>query len=746
MRYLALAVLTCWLACGAVLAAGLLPNGDFETGLTGWEIKADAGATGTASSDKPHAGKASLALRCVAKATVCAVSPPLEGAQAGQVLQVVFFARRTQGASALVLDLVNSAAQVGDLGIWEAQLPADANWHKVSLLVKLPPLGGDGQTRLAFKALGDPGLWQLDDVSVQPATAPAFAAVDQGGVAPVTNRLPASWAPEGTLDAKVNEIGGDKELSANVNGIEVTVRPEFTCYRGFREPITCFGVNRGDFDKTLHVELSGPLGVDCPAWDIPIRKTGTTTFHLGIQSLVQGQQWLKFTFTSGGQSTAVPVRMTVRPSYPVLGAYWQDSVTAEALQAARQMPLDLQVLAAPPDASALGLMAAAAQQAGAEYVAAPLIGSLTPVQYAAAVGSLCDALRPTFWLPYCGSDPNAAFIAAPGLVGALRAKQLPAGVFTPPLELTRDPAKGGLLPLKVSLLSTDRVGGLLSLTCRLPRLRPNCVLSEQVDDSSNVAGGAALAQWRQSDLGALRGLLNDRRLNLPLLVDRLQSAPGGDERLEALSLAKALVNCLYQGSTGVVLDGVRTADNAFGALPATDEQGKPRLAGTVVRLVQEELASAAPLVPLLTSADVSTGANTAVTCRTFLRSGEGIVVLWNNTSVPKDVTLEFRSQPVVSRRVVLSYGGEFVTERWEPIMRFTDEAFKRGIPSIYLHLEPLQVQMHSFRLLDPHVAWMRNIALTAPYVAPKETPIDHKETRTWWTDMLKGKTTGTIGK
>jgi hypothetical protein len=737
---LAVIAVICGVACSAALAASPLPNGDFETASTGWEIKADTGAAVSVSADKPHGGKGSLLLQSTAKASAAAVSSPVTEAKAGDVLQIVFFARRVQGSATLLLDLVSSPSELSGMGLWEARLPADANWHKVALLVKLPPLAG-GQTRLAFKALGGPGTWQIDDVSVQPGTSPAFAAVDQAGVAPVTPRLPDGWAPEGVLDARSNQIGADQELSINVNGVEVSVRPNFNCYRGFREPVSFFGVNRGDLDKTIHAELSGPSGVDCPAWDIPIRKNGTTTFHLGIQSLRQGQHWLKLTFTSNGHSASLPLRMTCLPSYPVLGLHWQDAVSAPALQAAAQLPLDFNVLAAPPDPAALSPMVESMKKAGGEYVVAPVLGQLTPQQYAAAVTALCDDFQPSFWLPYCGSDPTGALVAAPGLVSALRKQQRSSGVLTPPMELTRDLAKGSLLPAKSSLLTSDRVAGMLALTCRLPRLRPNCVLSEQVDDDAKVTGGAALAQWRQSDLSAVRGLLSERRMNLPLLIDRLQSAPGGDERLEALSLTKALVNCLYQGSTGVVLDGFRTPENAFGALPAATDESMSGPVVTALRLVQQELASATPLVGLANSEEASAAADTPVTYRPFLRGGEGIVVLWNNTSTAQDVTLEFRSEPVVSRRVVLSYGGEFATERWEPIMRFSEEAFKRGKPSVDLRLEPLQVQIHCFRLLDPHVAWIRGLAKTVPYVAPVELPVDRKETRTWWTDMLRAKRT-----
>lgn len=725
-KTLSLAVLACFLLWSAAQAADLLPKSDFEAGLAGWDVKAGTGAVVSPAKDKPAAGKGSLLLQSTAKSPAWALSPALTEAPAGQTALLVFSARRVSGQAALLLDLVESLAAVGETAIWEAQLPADANWHKVSLLVKLPP--ASGKLHLAFGALGA-GAWQIDEVTVQPAAAPAFAVPDQAGEAPTTARLADDWKPEGNLDATVKDLAGNKELLVNVNGIDIGVLPEFLCYRGFREGMTIYAVNRGDLDKSMRVEAAGPASMDSPAWDVPIKKTGTTTFHLGLQSLRQGQYWVKLTFTSAGKSASLPVKITCKPSYPVLGAFWQDTVDPATLNSVLQMPLDLQVLSAPPDLGALQPMTEAVKAAGSDYIIAPTVGALSGAQYAGAVAQLLDALKPSFWLPYCGSDPAAGFVAAPGLVGTIRKKQLATGVFTPPLELSRDPVTGLLTPLKATLLTPDRTGGLLSLTCRLPRLRPACVLLEQVDDKADVPGGAALAQSRQSDLSGVRALLNERRLNLPLFVDRLQMSAGGDDRLEGLALAKSLVNAFYQGSTGVTFDAAQA-----------NEQPQ------VLRLVQEELSSATPLVPLVNTAEVSAGPATPITYRPFLRGGEGIVVLWNNTSASKDITLEFRSQPVVSRRVTLSYGGEFVTERWEPIMKFSEEAFKRGIPSVYLHLEPLQVQIHCFRLLDPHAAWLSKVGLTVPFVPVVDRPIDHKEDRTWWTDMLKGGRSGNLGQ
>ena len=159
-----------------------------------------------------------------------------------------------------------------------------------------------------------------------------------------------------------------------------------------------------------------------------------------------------------------------------------------------------------------------------------------------------------------------------------------------------------------------------------------------------------------------------------------------------------------------------------------------------MRLLAGELTGAEPLVPLADSPGVSADPEASVCYKPFLRGGEGIVVLWNNTSVPKDVTVEFRSEPVVHQRLFFSYQGDFAVQRWDPIMQFSEEAFKRGQPAVYVRLDPLQVQVHTFRLLQPHWTWLRKVELTVPLKpVPGTIPTPGHEERDWWKDMLGGR-------
>ena len=684
MRIACLPVLLgCVLCAASAFAADLLPNGDFEAGLTGWQVKTDPGAAATVSGLKPAAGQSALSLQSNLKAAAWALSPELVGVTPGQTLRLVFSARRALGQTALLLDVVNDLGDVSEAAVWEANLPADANWHKISLWLKLPPVGGDGKTHLAFGTIGGVGAWQVDEISLQSAAAPAFAAPDTAGQVPTTGALAPDWQPEGLLDALTRQIGGENELSVSVNGIEVGVRPDFNCARGCREGMTVFATNRGDLDKTLRAEVAGPPGLDSPAWDVPVRKTPTTTvFHLAVQSLRRGDFWIKLTFSSDGKSASLPVKVHCREDYPVLGASWHGAVDEATLADLRQLPVDLHSLIAPADAAAFEPLVAPVKAAGADYIAAPQAGTLTPQQYFAVLSQLSAALQPTAWLPYPGSDPTAAITAGGGLAGLLRKQQAASWVFVPSLELSRDWQKSALLPARADLLTADRVGGMRGLACRLPRLAPACVLGEQVDGRAEVIGGAVTAQARQSDLAAARALLAERRLSLTLLVDGLQARRGGDERLEALQLARASPT-----SSTRAVPVYSSRPGAPRARPSASRPS-PKPTARCARLCRSRGSCSrswpppTPSSPSPTSPDVSATCNTPVTYRPFLRGGEGIVVLWNNTSTARSVTLEFRSQPVVSHRVVLSYGGEFALRRWEPIMKFPEEAFKRGIPSI----------------------------------------------------------------
>jgi len=383
----------------------------------------------------------------------------------------------------------------------------------------------------------------------------------------------------------------------------------------------------------------------------------------------------------------------------------------------------------------------AALQGQGECLIGPLLQSLSPLQYLSAVSRLYPELSSRFWMAAPDDLAGNTLSVLPRLIAGLRQAQPESYMISPPLTLTRDWQQNQMAPTQPGLVTAERLGGVVAVAARPPLQAPPCVLQQTVDGSADVVNGALTALNSQTDLGGLRRLLTARNLNRPLLVGPLQSLPGSEDRLTALYLARALTNALSEGATGALLEPAATAGNAWGLMPAQPQPDETAVQ-QVVRLLNGELAGAAPLVPLADSPGCATTPEAAVCYKPFLRGGEGIVVLWNNTSVPKNVTVEFRFQPAVWQRLTFNYQGEFATQRWDPLMQFPPEAFKLGRPAIFLRLDPLQVQVHSFRLLTPHAAWLRKVEFTAPFKptpAPAAGP--RSDERTWWRDMLGGRGT-----
>lgn len=739
-RRLCIAALSILSLTPIALAQSLVANGDFEGGLAGWEPVGAEGASVALSADKPAQGKSCLQLQTTGKAPAWALSPPLSGPGGSEFALLSFAVRRGAGQSGLVLDIVGSAAELGEAVIWEGRVPEDANWHKVSLLLRVPPVHASAAPRLAFAATGAAGAWFVDDVAVTKGNLPTPAAQALPGEPAVTERLAADWQPEGYLDATAKQIGTEEELSVNLNGILVTIRPTLSCYRGFREGAVIYGVNRGKVDKELQVQVDAPPDVESPAWTVPIQKDGTTRFHIAVQCLRHGDFNLRLNFASGAEKASVPLKAVSRRCYPALGVRWDEPPTPEMLQEMLQSAVDMHLLVGPADPAGFAPAVQALLDSGADVLAAPDVDSLAEERFGAALAELGGLLDPSFWLPYArpGSDPLAAALAAPRFAALQRAKVRNAGVLSPPVQLRRTWPDGKLAPERPELLAADKMAGLMAVTVRPPRLGAACVLGEQLDGKADLAGGAMASLSRQADLESLRKLLGERQVNLPVLVDGLQARSSGDERLDALYLARAVTMALYQGSTGVVLSPQRDADNAFGLLPALGADGAPGPVNQAMRTVSEELMGATPVVALAASPDVGLEASAPVSFRPFLRGGEGILVLWNNTGVSRDVAIEFRSQPVVGHYARLAYHGDFVQRSWDPIFKFGEEAFVRKRPMVVMRIGPLEVQLMAFRLLDPHAAWLRSVDLAKPYVAPKDTMPPVRED--WWLDMMKVQT------
>lgn len=739
------AVIAVWAAVPAA-AQGILAGGDFEKEWAeGWEIQAENGAQVSLSTETPAHGKTTALLQTANGSRGWLLTPPLSGVKTGDTVLLNFMARRVNGQAALVLNVVGDASQLTEAVVWEAVLPPGANWRRLSLVMKIPPLAEGQPPRLAWGVMGPAGAWSLDQITVTsaPSTLPLTAPGPAWGQAWQTSKLPADWVPDDNLEATVRTLGTNPELSINVNGIEIGCLPELTGYRGIREVMTLYAVNRGKVDKTMEIELAGPPGVTSPQWSLPVKADGTTRFHLTVQSLQSGSCWLKLTCRSGDQAASLPIKYTTHRAYPVLGTIWHQQVEPQRLHELGELPLAAHLLTAPAKLAAFEPMVEAVRDRVDEYLLAPEVEDLTTQQYHEALTPLAARLQPSFWLPWAltPSAVTAGTAAGVELAEQLKAAHTDNGVLLPTLRVQRDWLKGGNRPVESRVLQPDRITGLMALPVSLPRLGAPVVMMQQIDGQADSPSGGLVSLSRQSELGTLRNYLTEQQLALPLLVNSLQGESSGDERLDALCLARTMIEALSQGATGVLLEAAQpTSDNSLALGPVRDDSGQLSPAAAVVRELALELASATPLVPIAASPEVRNSPEASVTFKPFLRGGEGIVALWNNTGISREISLEFIAQPVMAQIVRFSYQGDFVTRRWDPIYKFSDEAYKRHLPLHLLRIDPLDVVILTFRLTDPHPAWLKGIYPTLP-IETKSGPAmpPTREQRTWWRDMLGGR-------
>ena len=724
----------------SVWAQTQLPNGDFADGLTGWETVADAGARATLSDFQPVQGKACLMLQSANGAAAWAVSSPLPAVSEDNLVLVSFSARRGYGQATLALNLVSKTDDLDRHPLWVAKLPEGEKWQRVSLLLRIPPTAG-GEPRLAIGALGQTGAWSVDHFQAAPGKLPATSPRAAFGEPVVTSHVPEGYNPPDLLDAEIRDMGAFEGLYVNVGGIALHVPPSVAISRGARHGVAVYAVNRGQVAKDLQVHVEGPPGVYSEKWTVPVPETTTARFHLALQSLRVGDFTVRVTFQHKDEQASLPIRVTCNPAYPTIGVQWKNTVPAEQLQQVKAVPLSTHVLGAPPDFGALGVMAQGLSDIGAEMIVAVDSARLSPPQFLAGFRQVIDQISPSFWIPWFErqGDETTAVGTVPVMVETARELMVTTGVLSPPVDVHYNFLQGRLEPVDDKLLSAERLGGVMAVTLRPAPLSPPAVLAQQVDGKPDTEGGAWLSLAAETDYSAMRRLLNERGLALPILTVGLQSRSSGDERLDALSLARAMTSIIHNGSTGVVFNPQRDDANGFGVGTATDEAGELRPVPAVMRELGRELAAAVPVATRSEDPKISGAADAQVVYRPFLREGEGIVVLWNNTGTSRDLTLEFNSQPAVAYSLRFAYSGPFVERTWQPIFKFSDEAFQRGQPAIYFRLDPLEVRVFSFRLLDPHPAWLRAVTLTQPIRQEREPGAATREPRTWWTDMLHRK-------
>ncbi len=718
-----------------------LANGGFEEGLVGWQALAQGAAGVAASSDRPATGQRCAQLVATAGDDAMLVSPPLPVAEIGTPFELQLRVRALSATGQLRIGLGSAAADTETVRpepLWMLPAGSDGNWHRLRLTVAARY---DPQQPLCLTATatGDGG-WALDEVELFAHNPPRSQSHEE--MAEASNYpepLPPDWVPEGLLDARRRQIGQQADLVLEMGGMQISIPEEASCQRGLRQGIDTYCTNRGSRQKQLAVSIQGPPDVKVPDWSVPVPAKDTLHFYFPVQRLLLGDCWLKVTFSYKDEQASAPLLLHTEPAYPVLGASW--AAAAEAPSAA-----DLEKLLAlglGMQHFVIGAEAAipAENHSGLEYLLSP---ETSPENLAADLAKPDEAGRRHCWLPYPAASASVAEAGAAlrGLAAYLYQQDHSPTIFAFPYHLQWSEQDRALqlpadYPLDAISLqecpgNTGGTWAVQSLTLQLPPLPGATVLHAELDGRSLSAPSAYWVRFNQrTNLAPIRQAAQAAGVALPFTVLATDLASSGDRRIDALKIAKTMVNTLYQGATAVLLNGQDTADRV--GLLATADGDEPDPVAEVLAALVPELAAARPVVALGATETMSPRPDGQVTYQLFLRGDEGIVVMWNNAHEPLEVALGLRSQPVTVKLLRLAYYGEFVQQQFQPVFRLTGKALETKQPAIYLRLDPLDITCVSMRLVDPHVGWTRGVFPAEDFKV--ELPAKERGPR-WWERLL----------
>lgn len=689
------AVLVAIILSTAFCAAAELANPGFEDGLASWRVFSHAETPVTISVDSPASGR-NCALMSAASGAASLISAPI--ADAPNPFTITFRARCIDSKGTLSVGIAHETAIEP---LWKSSAFADDRWHKVQLSIAATA------PSLAFVATG--GQWAIDDIACEAYSADSPVPHDkfaENAVYP--EPLPEGWQPDGLLDARRRAIGDNAELLIKVQGLEVSIPEHISLRRGIRQGIETYCSNRGTVEQELKVSIQGPAGVIVPDWTVPIPPKRTMHIWIPIQRLITGDCWGRITFSSGAESKSAAIEITSAAAYPVFGISAADETlpTAADMASLAQLGGDAARLALPPEdpQSAISLI----QAFSSTFIVAVPPGT---AETAASANSAS-----TFWMPSYQS--NATFDQATDalceLAQALYARQRTPMICSSPFHLLANPQTGALsfspeIPVSAATLSgcpnIPIASSLQSLVLDMPDLPASALISAQVDGKLASTPAECWTRLnRMTDLQPVRAAATEAGVHLPFTIDGIDLPTCGDRRLDALKLARALLNSTYQGATAAFLPS--DTPNSVG-LSLTADDADPISA--MFRAISSELAGAMPVVALPAQEGIAAATDSDVTYRPFLRGDEGIVAMWNNTCKPAEIAITFRSQPLHASLLRMSADGDFIADQMQSIFRLGDRAKDAKLDAVFLRLDPLDVTILTVRLGDPQVSWLRAI-------------------------------------
>lgn len=588
-----------------------------------------------------------------------------------------------------------------------------------------PVLQRNGPVYLHIGARGD-GTLQLSELSLSPED--VLPPVDASSVEAT---LPPNWQPNGTLDATSRQMGEETDLAVEVRGVQFSVLPEASGTLGYLAPITALVVSQGEAEKSISITGEFPDGVAIEPREAPITKAQVDRATVRLQGLLPGRYTGKLIVSSGRDSAALPLTMTVAPGFPAFG-----TTTTEGNQVAGRWQLREIRVRASPTSTVEELV----QQVAPLLEGAPAI----PVVYldgapsVAVLKGFVIALKGKVALygpahradrPFQGEDPReqaeALVAAARALHTAVSAGDYDAYVASPVFDYTAGVAGSGENKLLEACLTAGLGRFFRAFVVTAAPLPAGGVLGESVNGRNQRDASPFWAGLdRTCDHSALAAMLYRHSVEVPILTSGVTGLASTDEQLDALKAARAMAISAYAGATGVTFPEAPAA----GEIALLRADGTLSATGVAAKQLSRELASAAPVRRSWKGLPGTLGE--PIVALPFVRDTEAIIAFWNNTSVARRVTLELGAVPYTQHTLTLSRGTPFVSRAYDPHFRFSKAAIQAKRQEVCVRLAPLQITVLRFRLQIWTPTWLQSLTFTVE--RHPAAPTGEHDDRPWW--------------
>ncbi len=642
-----------------------------------------------------------------------AVSEPLAAAIGPVALSMR--AQRRSGSGELAVSLVSDIPEKPEqiTPLWHLEFN-DGREHRVELGLVLP---GNEPVRLAIGAPGGPGEWRVTEIELAEWTPPRQEDGPTAELPPATSLepLPLGWEPEGSLDGRWRRVGAGKEIVVEVGGLSISLPAEIGAEQAVRGGATAYVSNRGDAEKELTISLQGPTGAYMPTFTVPFAGGGMTRFRPPVQMLVTGKHWIKLILSCGGETAAIPVLVECEKRYPALGLAADLSALASKVLHRDQLLQFFHVRLPEELPAADTVRQVLGPEPGQTILDLPLLRDLSDVMtgYDSQPASRLMSLV-SFYLPEAMGEPSGSEITATTAAAAtqIRARFSEASFLSPPLPVVTSPE--GLQPAgRLAEALEAGMGAIVSaVAVNLPRPPAGAVLIERIDGRLRREPGSFWADLdRRYDFYSLRQALNMGGAQLPMLLAELPTTASGDPRLDALIIGRLLISGFAQGCTGATFGPELLY---LPPVPSAGDIPAEHPVRTALRELNRELSGAVPLRGLARTEGFSGRIGEPLVYRSFLRGREGIVFMWNNTSVPLDVAVVLQALPVQMQVLRLAYTGQLVTRKCQGLFAFSEEAKENQQQAVYVRVRPLEIVGLSFSLRNPYAGWLGELAPRPP--------------------------------